>query len=138
MDFWNCMRSQRDRAILRVFVDSGPRAVELLGLTGSDVNWGRALIRARAVGPGDLAEALPGHVRLRRPLPKGRRALPTDRRGFLRGVLQLGAFAALVPGVGLSLSSEWLVPDEIDAFREARNELTRILDDGDAAEPGLA
>ena len=65
-----------------------------------------------------------------------RRALPADRRGFLRGALQLGALAALAPGVGISLSSEWLVPDEIDAFREARSVLTRIHDD--AARPRLA
>jgi len=56
----------------------------------------------------------------------GRRALCSDRRAFLRGALQLGALAALAPGVGASVSSEWLVPDEIDAFDEARAVLERI------------
>lgn len=64
----------------------------------------------------------------------GRRALSADRRGFLRGALQVGALAALAPGVGLSLSSEWLVPDELHGFRVARNALARIRADA----PGVA
>ncbi|WP_148043240.1 tyrosine-type recombinase/integrase [Flexivirga caeni] len=47
---WDCMTNQRDRAILRMMVDSGPRSSELLGMRGEDVNWGRALVRYRRKG----------------------------------------------------------------------------------------
>jgi endonuclease/exonuclease/phosphatase family metal-dependent hydrolase len=56
----------------------------------------------------------------------GRRALHPTRRSLLRGVLSLAALAALAPGVGFSLSSEWWVPGEIDAFGEARALLARM------------
>jgi len=66
----------------------------------------------------------------------GSRALRSTRRRFLGGALSLGALAALAPGVERSLSSEWLVPNEIDAFGQAAVLLARIRAESIAA--GLA
>ena len=38
------MRCHRDRALLSLYLSSGTRAGELLGMTGGDVDWGRQLI----------------------------------------------------------------------------------------------
>jgi hypothetical protein len=56
----------------------------------------------------------------------GIRTLPVSRRNFLRGVLSVGALAALAPSVESSVSSEWLVPGEIDAFRKAAALIARM------------
>lgn len=56
----------------------------------------------------------------------GRRAIRPTRRRFLGALLHLGAFAALAPGVNLSLSAEWLVSGELDAFRQARADLASL------------
>jgi endonuclease/exonuclease/phosphatase family metal-dependent hydrolase len=58
----------------------------------------------------------------------GSRAL-ASRRTFLRGALSLGALAALAPSLDFSLSSEWLVPGEIDAFGQAGMMLARMRDE---------
>lgn len=50
LDLTGAITNQRDRAMLRLFVDSGPRAEELLGMNGQDVNWGRALVTYRRKG----------------------------------------------------------------------------------------
>lgn len=55
-----------------------------------------------------------------------RRALHPTRRQLLRGGLHLSAGAALAPGLGMSLLSEWFLPVEIDGFGEARADLARI------------
>ena len=49
-DLLAVLTNQRDRAMVRLFVDSGPRATELLGVNGEDVNWGRALVTYRRKG----------------------------------------------------------------------------------------
>jgi endonuclease/exonuclease/phosphatase family metal-dependent hydrolase len=56
----------------------------------------------------------------------GTRAGPLSRRSFLRGALSVGALGALAPSLESSLSSEWLVPSEIDAFRKADALIARM------------
>jgi endonuclease/exonuclease/phosphatase family metal-dependent hydrolase len=57
-----------------------------------------------------------------------------SRRKLLRTALQAGALIALTPGVGFSIVSEVLTPDELRAFDELSLRLTLLR----AAPPGLA
>ena len=41
---WAELGCDRDRALVKVAVDCGPRPGELLGMTGEDIDWGDALI----------------------------------------------------------------------------------------------
>jgi len=56
----------------------------------------------------------------------GGRGLSTTRRRLLRGALRGTALIALTPTVGLSVLSEWFVPDELQAFDELSAELARV------------
>ncbi|MFP6622989.1 MAG: hypothetical protein VCC20_05880, partial [Myxococcota bacterium] len=49
-----------------------------------------------------------------------------SRRKLLRGSLATAALLALPPGVGFSIVSEVLVPDEIRAFRNAAAQLAQL------------
>ena len=53
--------------------------------------------------------------------PKG-----MSRRKLLRGGLAAAALLALTPGVGFSIVSEVLVPDDIRAFQEAATQLAQL------------
>jgi hypothetical protein len=54
------------------------------------------------------------------------RAPVVSRRRLLRTALQVGALLALTPGVGLSIVSEVLTPDELRAFERLRLRLARF------------
>jgi len=47
---WGQLVCDRDRALVKVAVDSGARPAELLGMTGADVGWGEALIHVHRKG----------------------------------------------------------------------------------------
>jgi hypothetical protein len=49
-----------------------------------------------------------------------------SRRRILRTALQAGAVLALTPGVGFSIVSELLTPDELRAFDQLALRLTRL------------
>lgn len=49
-DLWAALRSDRDRAMIKVAVDSGIRPGELLGLRGEDIDWGNAAVRVLRKG----------------------------------------------------------------------------------------
>jgi hypothetical protein len=51
-----------------------------------------------------------------------------SRRKLLRSALSGAAVLGLTPGVGFSIVSEVLVPDDIRAFRNAAAELARLRD----------
>jgi integrase len=44
-EIFQALRHHRDRAIVCLLVSAGARAEELLGMTGSDVDWGRQCVR---------------------------------------------------------------------------------------------
>jgi integrase len=44
-EIFHALRHHRDRAIVCLLVSAGARAEELLGMTGSDVDWGRQCVR---------------------------------------------------------------------------------------------
>jgi len=56
-----------------------------------------------------------------------------SRRRFLRGSLRCAALLALAPSAGLSVLSEVLVPDEIQAFQAASQHLASLM----SRDPGL-
>ena len=56
-----------------------------------------------------------------------------SRRRLLRTALQAGALLALTPGVGLSIVSELLTPEELRAFDQLAVRLTRLRVDPAAA-----
>ena len=64
----------------------------------------------------------------------GTRAPPIARRRLLRGLLAGAGLMAFTPGIGLSILSEVLVPDEIRAFTALANRLKELVNDseGDA------
>src|SRR5579875_2735237 len=47
---WAQLACDRDRALVKVAVDSGDRPAELLGMTGADIDWGDALIHVHRKG----------------------------------------------------------------------------------------
>ena len=49
-----------------------------------------------------------------------------SRRRLLRTALQAGALLALTPGVGFSIVSEVLTPEELRAFDQLASRLTRL------------
>ncbi len=49
-ELFEAMTSNRDRALLALYVSSGARASELLGLCGSDVHWGEHMITVVSKG----------------------------------------------------------------------------------------
>jgi len=57
-----------------------------------------------------------------------------SRRRLLRTALQAGALLALTPGVGLSIVSELLTPEELRAFDQLALRLTRLRVDPPAAD----
>jgi hypothetical protein len=54
------------------------------------------------------------------------RSETVNRRGFLQRAMQGAAIVSLTPGVGYSVFSEYLVPDELKAFDEANSNLNRL------------
>ena len=69
----------------------------------------------------------------------GTRTPQVTRRRLLRGLLTGAGLMALTPGVGLSILSEVLVPDEIYAFKTLANRLEELrgFKDGDSVEDEL-
>jgi len=63
----------------------------------------------------------------------GVRSPRLSRRRLLRTALQAGALLALTPGVGLSIVSELLTPEELRAFDQLALRLTRLRVDPPAA-----
>jgi integrase len=49
---FTAMRSNRDRAILALAISTAARASELLGIRGTDIDWGDQLVRVRRKGSG--------------------------------------------------------------------------------------
>ena len=49
-DLFKAMTSNRDRALLALYVSSGARASELLGMCGADVHWGEHMITVVSKG----------------------------------------------------------------------------------------
>lgn len=49
-DLFAAMRSNRDRALLALAVSAAARAAEILGVRGSDLDWGDQLVRVRRKG----------------------------------------------------------------------------------------
>ena len=62
----------------------------------------------------------------------GTRTPPVTRRRLLRGLLTAVGLMALTPGVGLSILSEVLVPNEINAFKALAERLEELSHDTDA------
>jgi len=56
--FWAELGCDRDRALIKIATDCGPRPGELLGMVGEDVDWGDALIHVVRKG-GRKAQWLP-------------------------------------------------------------------------------
>ena len=54
-EVFQCLQSERDRAIFSLLVSSGCRAQELLGMTCSDVDWGGQHVRLTTKGSRDEA-----------------------------------------------------------------------------------
>ncbi|MEU5216780.1 site-specific integrase [Streptomyces sp. NPDC020807] len=63
-EFFNTLNHNRDRAAVLLYVTSGARASELLGLTPADINWSDMLIHVTSKGS-----------RLREPIPASPQAL---------------------------------------------------------------
>jgi endonuclease/exonuclease/phosphatase family metal-dependent hydrolase len=78
--------------------------------------------RASGIGLGLAAAAMLGAAPRR-----------MSRRRMLRGFLAAGGLVALTPGIGLTIATEVLLPDEIAAFRRASVQLARLRDPGPVA-----
>jgi len=64
----------------------------------------------------------------------GARSPRVSRRRLLRTALQAGALLALTPGVGLSIVSELLAPEDLRAFDQLALRLTQLRVDPPAAD----
>lgn len=122
--FWAELRSDRDRAMVKIAVDSGVRPGELLAMVGSDIDWGDALVHVVRKG-GRRTQWIPvsrdAMVWLRRYQAKsGYVAGPTDpmwttSRGPRRP-LDYDAWRAVFARVNSRLGTDW-TPHDLRHFR---------------------
>lgn len=117
--FWAELRCDRDRAMVKVAVDSGVRPGELLAMVGADIDWGDALVHVVRKG-GRRAQWIPvsrnAMVWLRRYQARtGYVAGPTDpvwvtARGPRRP-LDYDAWRAVFARVNARLGTDWTPHD---------------------------
>jgi integrase/recombinase XerD len=116
---WAELGCDRDRALVKVATDCGPRPVELLGMKGEDIDWGDALIHVVRKGA-RKAQWLPvsrdAMVWLRRyQAASGYVAGPTDpvwvvNRGDRRP-MTYGAYRAIFGRINGRLGTNWTPHD---------------------------
>jgi hypothetical protein len=67
----------------------------------------------------------------------GGRAESVNRRRFLQKSLRVAAIAGLTPGIGYSVMSELVLPNELSAFDRAEQSLNRLVQRSFAADNQL-